>query len=202
MSTPTYTTTTDDDALVARARAGDRDAFGQIYRLYWRMVRYYIRYRVRDVDTVDDLTADVFVRALRTVANTHESNNNIAAWLTTIARCCVYDHFRSARVRAELVTDDIPDDVDTDHVATPDQLVLRRFDQSALHAAIARVAHPRQRQVLTLRYIDGLTPTEAAARMGVGRPAFVMAQQRAVRALRRDARLHRAVTDRELAVAA
>ncbi|MDP8927112.1 MAG: RNA polymerase subunit sigma-24, partial [Actinomycetota bacterium] len=72
--------------LVARAQRGDGDAFALLYDRYVEQVHAYIHHKVRDRHLAEDLTADVFLRALRGLSSFRWQGVDIGAWLATIAR--------------------------------------------------------------------------------------------------------------------
>ncbi|MFQ6101808.1 MAG: sigma-70 family RNA polymerase sigma factor [Anaerolineae bacterium] len=83
-------------ALVARATA-EPAAFAAIYDHYFPRVYNYVRYRVRDAQTADDITAQVFERALTHIGTFNPERAPFAAWLFGIARNAVNDHFRARK---------------------------------------------------------------------------------------------------------
>jgi RNA polymerase sigma-70 factor (ECF subfamily) len=74
-----------DSALVARTLAGDREAFGQLYDRYARLVRAVVHDATADPTTVHDLTQEVFLRAFRQLARLREPER-VGPWLVGIAR--------------------------------------------------------------------------------------------------------------------
>ena len=85
-------------ALVARATA-EPAAFATIYDHYFPRVYNYVRYRVGDAETTDDLTAQVFERALVNIGRYRPERAPFAAWLFAIARNAVSDYLRAQRRR-------------------------------------------------------------------------------------------------------
>ncbi len=85
-------------ALVARATA-EPAAFAAIYDHYFPRVYNYVRYRVSDAETADDLTAQVFERALVNIGRYRPKRGPFAAWLFAIARNAVSDYLRAQRRR-------------------------------------------------------------------------------------------------------
>ena len=92
-------------ALVEAVRAGDREAFGQLYALYAPMVHGILLARVPYRD-VDDLVQDVFLVALRRLQSLRD-NAAFGGWLAMITRNRAVDYYRRARETEEL-TDDMP----------------------------------------------------------------------------------------------
>lgn len=91
-----------------RARDGDAEAFGSLYDHYVELVYRYIYYRVGTHSLTEDLTSETFLRALRRICDFHWQGKDFGAWLVTIARNLVADHFKSGRYRLEVCTAEPP----------------------------------------------------------------------------------------------
>ncbi|MGH3423136.1 MAG: sigma-70 family RNA polymerase sigma factor, partial [Nocardioidaceae bacterium] len=90
-------------ALVDLACKGDAEAFGQLYDHYLPGVFRFVYYRVSSRTLAEDLTSETFTRALRSIGKFRWQGKDFGAWLTTIARNLVADHFKSSRQRLEIV---------------------------------------------------------------------------------------------------
>jgi RNA polymerase sigma-70 factor (TIGR02952 family) len=168
-------------ALVELAKAGDREAFGQLYDAYVDTVHRYLFVRVGQRALAEDLTSETFLRALRRIDSFSWQGKDIAAWFITIARNLVADHVKSARFRFEVTTADMRDaDVS---VEAPDELVLARQRDEQLVEAI-RALRPDQAECVTLRFLQGLSVAETARVLGRSEGAVKQLQLRATRALR------------------
>jgi RNA polymerase sigma-70 factor (ECF subfamily) len=167
--------------LVRLAQRGDHDAFGELYDRYADLVFRFIFYRIHDRALAEDFTSDTFLRALRRIGSVNYQGRDIGAWLITIARNIVLDHAKSARARLEVMTAETPDSgVLT--AASPEDTVIDGETYELLLAAIEEL-NPEQRECVTLRFIQGLTIAETAARMGKNDGAIKALQHRAVRKL-------------------
>ena len=116
----------------------------------------YLRARVGDDATAEDLTGETFLAAVRAVRNETVTELSVA-WLVTVARNKLVDHWRrNAREQRSLqlaTTGDVDDDTDL------------RFDRMHAHAVLESLgAH--HRTALTLRYLDGLSVPEVARLLG------------------------------------
>ena len=169
-------------ALLRRARDGDAEAFGQLYDRYVTMVYRYVRYRVGSAQQAEDLTSETFVRALRALGGFQEQGRDVGAWLVTIARNLVADHYRSARYRLELTTDDVASAGAVPLEEGPEGRVLRDLRDAALLDAVRRLV-PDQQECVALRFLQGLSVAETAAAMGREHGAVKALQHRAVRRL-------------------
>jgi RNA polymerase sigma-70 factor, ECF subfamily len=77
------------DDLVARAKAGDTGAFGQLYLAHFDELYAYFRLALNDTDESEQATQDVFMRALAALPR-YDGKQSFQGWLLSIARETVY----------------------------------------------------------------------------------------------------------------
>lgn len=169
-------------ALVKLAQDGDGEAFGQLYESYADTVYRYIYYRVSNRQLAEDLTSETFVRALRRISTFTWQGRDFGAWLVTIARNLVADHFKSSRYRLEVPTGEMVDSNGTG--PTPEEHVLGYLSDKALLDAVCQL-NPQQRECVTLRFLHGLSVAETARIMDKNDGAIKTLQYRAIRTLAR-----------------
>ena len=99
--------TVDTWAVVARAQSGDTDAVAALWREHNPRVLRFIQHRTGSFHLAEDLASDVWVRALGGIGRIEYQGRDFGAWLTTIARNIVNDHFKSARVRLSTPVEDL-----------------------------------------------------------------------------------------------
>ena len=168
--------------LVARAQAGDPEAFGELYDRYVDLVYRYIYYRVGSQALAEDLTSEAFLRALRRITSFTWQGRDIGAWFVTIARNLIADHFKSGRYRLEVTTADM---LDADRAEDgPEGAVLDSLTNVTLLEAVKQLG-PEQQECVVLRFLQGLSVAETALAMGKNEGAIKALQYRAVRALGR-----------------
>lgn len=172
--------------LVRLAQAGDTAAFARIYDRYFDTVYRYISYRIGSRTVAEDLTSEVWLRALRRIGSVTWQGRDLGAWLVTIARNLIADHYKSARARLEVTTADMldADDEAPGPEGRPEAEVLTRLDSATLLDAVRRL-NPEQQECITLRFLQGLSVTETAQIMGKNDGAIKALQYRAVRTLGR-----------------
>ena len=176
--------------LVSRARDGDTEAFGELYGIYADAVYRYIYRRVSHRQLAEDLCSETFARALRRISSFAWQGRDIVAWLLTIARNLVIDHYKSAARRTELPAGEFENiDVWEDG---PEQAVLASLARRSLNEALDTL-RPAQRQCVTLRLLDGRSVDETARIIGRTRGAVTTLQFRSLRALERVLREQEAV---------
>ncbi|MFF3288424.1 ECF subfamily RNA polymerase sigma factor, BldN family [Streptomyces sp. NPDC003023] len=168
--------------LVERAQAGEAEAFGRLYDQYSDTVYRYIYYRVGGKATAEDLTSETFLRALRRISTFTWQGRDFGAWLVTIARNLVADHFKSSRFRLEVTTGEMLDANEVER--SPEDSVLESLSNAALLEAVRRL-NPQQQECVTLRFLQGLSVAETARAMGKNEGAIKTLQYRAVRTLAR-----------------
>lgn len=159
---PDERSTEPDAALAARASGGDAEAFGALYDRYVDAVYRYVYYRVRNEAEAEDVTSEVFFKALRAMPR-YQPRQPFLAWLYRIARNAVID--RARRQRPQLAFEDALEHPGADRIVDPDEGLDRLSDRTALRGAIARLT-PLQQEVIVLRYVEGLDTKEIGRIVG------------------------------------
>lgn len=167
---------------VRAAQHGDRDAFGRLYTHYRAEVYRYALYRTRDVWWAEDVTSETFLRALRRIDTLTYEGSGVGAWLITITRNILADHFKSARHQRELSVWDTSDRPDT--ASVPELIALQRETTHELGAAINRLGSSQQRECVHHRFESGRSIRDTATLMGRSEGAVKALTHRAVVALR------------------
>lgn len=167
-------------ALVELARGGDKEAFGQLYDHYQPSVYRFLYYRVGSMTLAEDLTAETFFRALRSMHSFRWQGRDFGAWLMTIARNLTADHFKAGRTRLEQTTEDMQTlDTTSD---SPEVEVLSSLTNEALLRALGELP-TEQRECLIMRFLQGLSIAETAEILGRSSGAVKQLQLRGVRNL-------------------
>lgn len=171
-------------ATVDRARGGDREAFGVLYVRYRPQIYTYLWRRTHDRQLSEDLTSDVFVRALARIGAFTWRGSDFGAWLATIARNLLLDHYKSSRHRREVPTGDMYDrDVAVGDIGEQVSDYLAKADVLAeLRKALAGLTAD-QWECLWLRYWHDLSFGEIGERMDRSMHAAKMLKERALQNL-------------------
>jgi RNA polymerase sigma-70 factor (TIGR02952 family) len=168
--------------LVLRARGGEAEAFGLLYDRYVELVYRYVYYRVGSHAMAEDLTSDTFLRALRRMSDFSWQGKDFGAWLVTIARNLVADHFKSSRHRLEICTSEL---IESDRLDEgPERAVLDAMTTRVLLMAVGQLGSEQQ-ECVVLRFLHGFSVAETALVMGKKSGAIKALQYRAVRSLAR-----------------
>jgi RNA polymerase sigma-70 factor (ECF subfamily) len=143
----------EDAALARRAGSGEAEAFGVLYDRYVDAVYRYVFYRVRNEAEAEDVTSDVFMRALRAIPK-YEPRQAFLAWLYRIARNAVIDRSRRQTARQQVSFEDALAHPNADQVVNPDAGLLAGSDASVVRVAMQQLT-PLQQEILVLRYVEG-----------------------------------------------
>ena len=156
-------------------------SFEDVYEANFRAIYNYAFYRVRDIATADDLTAQIFERALKHFGRYRPERAPVAVWLWAIARRVVQSHFARQRLIRWL-----PLDLFGDHSMghSPETVVLERMDQQELIAAFATLS-AREQDLVALKFVGGLTNRQIAAIAGLSESNVGTIVSRALHRLRR-----------------
>jgi RNA polymerase sigma-70 factor (ECF subfamily) len=169
-----------ESALLSLARSGDRSAIETLCQRGWRPVyRSFARY-TRDPAEAEDLTQEVFLRALRALPQFTDKGVPYTAYLLRIAANLARDRWRADPARVVPVAD-IPEQPSPR--PGPDGLAIESDRRTALLNALDRL-RPDQRAVLRLRILEGRTTGEVAALTNRSPAAVRQLQVRALAALR------------------
>ena len=145
--------------LVRQAKSGDAEAFARLYDAYVERVSRYIYFRVSEDGDLEDLVSQVFLKAWENLDRYKMSSSPFVAWLYTIARNLVIDHYRMKKKTLPLEEImSLPSDLEM-----PDEQAQIRFDLEEMHEAL-RFLTANQQQALILKYIAGL-PNEDIAKV-------------------------------------
>ena len=166
--------------LVELARGGDTEAFGMLYDHYHSSVYRFIYYRVGTVAVAEDLTAETFFRALRSMSTFRWQGKDFGAWLTTIARNLTADHYKAGRTRLEYATEDMS--AHDSAAEGPENAVLDALTNEVLLQALGELPEEQQ-ECLILRFLQGCSIAETARMLDRSEGAVKQLQLRAVRNL-------------------
>jgi RNA polymerase sigma-70 factor, ECF subfamily len=175
-------TTESEHRLLERAKTYDIDALAEIYDHYEVKIYSYIYYRVGSQPVAQDLTSQVFLRVLEAIQNQRTWESSFSGWLYRIAHNLVIDHYRRRGRDTQVTIDDLP--TLPARGDGPEQAAERALAAETLRTAINRLTE-EQAQVVTLRFLEGLSITEVAAALGKTEGAIKAMQYRAVTSLRR-----------------
>jgi len=166
-----------DDALLSGLRAGDPDAFEQLYLDFAGSI-YNVCLRIlRSPEDAEDVTQEVFIKAYKRLPGCAD-DFRLKAWLNRVAVNVCYDHLRSRRAQADLDTE--TDMLSPQHIDSFEQAELSQMLEQTLGSLSLN-----HRTVLLLKDVQGLTQVEIAGVLGVSNGAIAARLFRARGAFRR-----------------
>jgi RNA polymerase sigma-70 factor (ECF subfamily) len=165
-----------DERLLVEAAQRDPVKFGDLYELHFERIYAFISRRVKDRDTAEDLTSDVFHKALANLRGYEVRGAPFAAWLFRIAANAIAD--RSKRAAREIASGSVEA---PEPSAQPD---LEAIENRARLFGLVRDLPEDQRKVVFERFVEQMSIREIALRMGRSEGAVKQLQLRAVRTLR------------------
>lgn len=177
---PSPLTLATEKKLVAQSQQGDQDAFTALYRNYVQAIYRYCFFRVQDPDHAEDLTADVFLKAVDGLSRYNERGLPFGAWLFRIAHDRVVDFYRKAGRRpvVELTDDFVSEDL------SPDVSIEITESREQLYEAISHLTDEQQ-AVIQFRFMENWSLEDTGRMMNKSANAIKALQHRALQSLQR-----------------
>jgi RNA polymerase sigma-70 factor (ECF subfamily) len=164
------------ERLLVEAAQEDPMKFGEIYEKYFYVVYAYIARRVGDRSTAEDLTADVFQKALEFLPRYVWRGVPFAAWLLRIAANIIVDRSRRAAREQELTDQDEANEIS--------QFSLEEVEQRARLFRLVDQLPADQRRVIAMRFADEKSIRDIATELGRSEGAVKQLQFRGLQTLR------------------
>lgn len=165
----------DEQKHIERCQKGEREAFGKLYDFYVQKIYSFVYYKVFSKETAEDILSDVFFKAFERINSYDQAKGPFSAWLYTIARNAVIDHYRTVKR-----SDDIEDYFDLGE----DDRTVEALDAKETLSKVSeylKTLSPKQREVVTLRVWQELPYKEIALIIGGTEASAKMAFSRAVK---------------------
>jgi RNA polymerase sigma-70 factor (ECF subfamily) len=165
-----------EERLLVEAVQKDPTKFGELYEANFEQIYGFIARRVSDRATAEDLTSDVFHKALANLRSYEWRGAPFAAWLIRIAANAVVDQSKRA-AREVPAGDDLPESS-----AQPN---MEGLEDRALLFRLVNQLPDDQRRVILERFVDEMSIREIAGRLGRSEGAVKQLQLRALEKLRK-----------------
>jgi RNA polymerase sigma-70 factor, ECF subfamily len=167
MSAPGKTEPTE---LVVRARTGDAEAWGDLYREFAPAIFRFCRRAMPTHEDAEDATMEIFMK-LRDKLSQFDHTRSFSAWLYKVAANHCWDMLRRRKGRQNKETEDV-DEIPLEH-PDPNQLerLIEERSNEEVRKALGRLG-VRARMALVMRYYSDMSYDEIADALGVRR-AFV-----------------------------
>lgn len=173
------------DAVVAEAVAGDRNALREVLETIRPIVVRYVRARIGTAErsglSADDVAQEVCLAAMQALPRYQDQGRPFLAFVYGIAAHKVADAHRAAGRNKADPTDVVPERFSVD--AGPEQLAMNA-DAAARMEALLKVLPEKQREILILRVVVGMSAEEVAEAVGSTAGAVRVAQHRALARLK------------------
>jgi len=168
--------------LIEKAKAGDRDALGELVALCWQPLYRFITYKTGNVSEAGDLTQETFYRAFRALPQYQKTDARFSTWLGRIAQNLINDLWRK-NGRSPVIDDLSLHQHNLSDGENPSEALVDKETRETLHSVLGEIPS-EQRQVIELRILAGLPVKEVANAMEKTEAAIKMLQQRALKNLR------------------
>ncbi len=120
---------------------------------------------------------------MRNISDFTWQGRDFGAWLVTIARNLITDHFKSGRSRLEVSTAEVLDTpLDGPHI--PENAAITNMVNEHVMRAVQQLG-PEQQECVIMRFLYRMSLAETAAAMGKKSGAIKALQFRAIKALAR-----------------
>lgn len=175
------------DAVVAQAAAGSRDALREVVEIIRPVVVRYVRSRIGTAErsglSADDVAQEVCLAAIQALPRYQDQGRPFLAFVYGIASHKVADAHRAAARNRSEPTDVVPERFSLE--AGPEQMALQSDSAARMNRLLA-VLPEKQREILTLRIVVGLSAEETAEAVGSTPGAVRVAQHRALARLKNE----------------
>ena len=152
---------------IARARAGDAEAWGTLYHDYAPAMFRFCRRALPTREDAEDATMDIFIKLKKNLAQ-YDPTRSFSAWLYKVAANHCWDILRRRKVRQDKETEDV-DNVPLEHPdpSALDKMIEERSSEE-VRKALGKMG-ARARMALVMRYYSDMTYDEIADELGVRR---------------------------------
>ena len=168
----------EETGLVQRAKQ-DPAAFGELYDRYFSQIYRFVYSRVRDQTAAEDVTSEVFMKALRGIGRYQDTGRPFSAWLYQIAVNAVNDRYRSLRP-----TEDIDSQIAISTGGPSlDEIAIQNEEVRRIWILVETLPGP-QRTAMVLKFQEDMKIDDIAAVMGKSPGAVKLLIHRGVTRLR------------------
>jgi RNA polymerase sigma-70 factor (ECF subfamily) len=173
----------DEAQLLRQARQFDEGALSWIYQNYHDAIYRYLYHHLGEPQTAQDLASEVFGRFLQSLRDGAGPTQQLAAWLYRVAHNLVVDELRCRKHRDHESLEGIPGNSLGADSENPEDLTGNALATQRLRQALYALTE-EQREVIVLKYLQGLDNEEVAAITGKTVGAVKALQHRGLGALR------------------
>lgn len=169
----------EDIQLVQQAKNGDSNGVEALYRKYVDAIyRFCLRETNHDVAEAEDLTSEIFIEMAKSIRS-FKGKSSFKNWLYAIAKNRIRHWIR--RKKAVKVTSLFDTIIDTPLLIDPEK---QQEVEKKIYKLLGKL-NPRERELITLRYLRGYSLNEVAAKLGISVVNAKVISFRTIRKLRR-----------------
>ena len=162
--------------LVEKAAGGNFEAFGELYSIYLDRIYRYVFYQINDKMTAEDITEEVFIKAWKAIRTCKGKEKTFLSWLYRIA----HNHLINTLNYMKKFTS-----IEKVEFIDPKQKIGAEIEcQELIETMTCLPKH--QKQVIILKFIEGLDNREIGKIMGKNEGAIRILQMRALAKLRQE----------------
>ena len=159
---------TEPKDLIARARAGDTQAWGDLYRDYAPAIFRFCRRAMPTREDAEDATMEIFMKLSEKLAQ-FDPSRSFTAWLYKVAANHCWDMLRRRKARHDKDTEDVTElPLEAPEPNQLEKLIEERTGEE-VRKALDRLG-ARARMALVMRYYSDMSYDEIADALGVRRP--------------------------------
>ena len=170
----------DEESLVKRAKQQDEESFARLYEEYFDKIYRYVALKVGDKMEAEDITQQVFLKAIKSISSFKWKGHPFSAWLFRIAHNQVVDYYRKSKKRVSVALEENLIAADDD----PSEIFERKLDIEKLASATKKLTLAQQ-EVISLRFAAEMPINQVAQVMGKSEGAVKALQHSAIVALRK-----------------
>lgn len=157
---------------------GSPEAFAEVYNMYQPKIYAYIATRVNSVEDAEDLTSRTFEKTLRNLESYDPERSSVATWIYRIAHNVIVDYYRKETSRKSVDQESLKRIYQSDRTTEEDALRLEVL------TVLMRDLPDSYQEVLTLKFLEGLSNREVAEILGCTSEALSTRTYRALKELK------------------
>jgi RNA polymerase sigma factor (sigma-70 family) len=159
------------------------EEFGRLYETYLPKIYQYTRYRVADREAAEDLTSDIFNKALDGFKSFNPEKAAFSTWIFSIARNTIIDYYRKHAKESKVRRDAEPDNLLSSD--SPEEKITRSEEITRLRECILKL-NDNEQELISLKFSGAMTNREIARITGLSESNVGTILCRAIRKLRDD----------------
>jgi len=176
----------EEEKLIRQAKAvesGENKPFAKLYEFYYPRVKNYFLSRTGDEKKTEDLTSEVFEKALAGLGSFQWQGVPFSAWLFKIAQNTLFDTFRSERAKPKVSLEKLPP-IKTEAMG-PEETALQNENHEVLESLLFTLPQ-RERDIIYMKFYEGYTNRAIAKLTGLSETNIGTILYRTLRKLRQD----------------